>query len=346
MAYKIYLSPSNQDGNTYATGNTNEMAQCDKIAKATATALRRCGFDVKVGKSGDGMAIRCKESDAYGADIHMPIHTNAYNGKVTGGTRIFCYSSSDSAPSKAVLKTLGAISPGTADSVSVRADLYEVNVPKATTVYVECEFHDTRTGSDWIINNITHIGEAICKGLCNHFGVTYKTGSSTTPSNPTTNKPTTNSTTGTLTKGTKLSLSNVALYVSSTAKMEVSTKSGTYYMWDNEVVNGRVRITNSTSNVGKAGRVTGWISESDAKKSVKSSNTSTSNSFKSYVVRITSDNGVNIRKGPGTNYAITGTIAKGGAYTIVEEKTGQGAKKWGKLKSGAGWIALDFTKKI
>ena len=93
MAKKIYLSPSNQDGNTYATGNTNEMAQCDKIANATATALRRCGFDVKVGKSGDGMAIRCRESDAYGADIHMPIHTNAYNGKVTGGTRIFCYSS-------------------------------------------------------------------------------------------------------------------------------------------------------------------------------------------------------------------------------------------------------------
>ena len=72
----------------------------------------------------------------------------------------------------------------------------------------------------------------------------------------------------------------------------------------------------------------------------------TTTTFKSYLVRITSDNGVNIRKGPGTNYAITGTIAKGGAYTIVEEKTGQGAKKWGKLKSGAGWIALDYTKKI
>ena len=139
-------------------------------------------------------------------------------------------------------------------------------------------------------------------------------------------------------------LSNVALYVSSTAKTKASTKSGTYYLWDNEVINGRVRITNSTSNVGKVGQVTGWISESDAKKSVKSS--STANSFKSYLVRITSENGVNIRKGAGTNYAITGSIAKGGAYTIVAESTGQGAKKWGKLKSGAGWIALDYTEKI
>ncbi len=31
---RIYLSPSNQNRNTYATGGTNEMAQCDKIAAA------------------------------------------------------------------------------------------------------------------------------------------------------------------------------------------------------------------------------------------------------------------------------------------------------------------------
>ena len=48
MSKKIYLSPSNQNGNTYATGGTNEMAQCDKIAAAVAKALRRCGFDVMV----------------------------------------------------------------------------------------------------------------------------------------------------------------------------------------------------------------------------------------------------------------------------------------------------------
>jgi N-acetylmuramoyl-L-alanine amidase len=176
MAKKIYLSPSNQDGNTYASGNTNEMEQCDKIAKATATALKRCGFEVKIGKSGDTMANRCNESDAFNADIHMPIHTNAFNGKVTGGTRIFCYSSSkeNSAPANAVLKTLGKISPGTADSVTVHTGLYEINTPNAITVYVEVEFHDTKTGSDWIRNNTEKIAEAICKGMCNHFKVPYK----------------------------------------------------------------------------------------------------------------------------------------------------------------------------
>ena len=73
MAKRIYLSPSTQYGNIYATGNTNEMVQCEKIAQATAKALKRCGFVVKVGKSGDSMANRCNESDSFNADIHMPI---------------------------------------------------------------------------------------------------------------------------------------------------------------------------------------------------------------------------------------------------------------------------------
>lgn len=177
MAKRIYLSPSNQYNNTYATGNTNEMAQCDKIANATATALKRCGFEVKVGKSGDSMQNRCNESDSFKADIHMPIHTNAYNGKVTGGTRIFCLNSNGRKACQAVLNELGKISPGTADSITYQTGLYEINVPKALTVYVECEFHDTKTGADWIRNNTTKIGEAICKGLCSYFGVKYKSAS-------------------------------------------------------------------------------------------------------------------------------------------------------------------------
>lgn len=52
-----------------------------------------------------------------------------------------------------------------------------------------------------------------------------------------------------------------------------------------------------------------------------------------------------IRKGPGTNYGKVGTI-KPGTYTIVDEAEGKGAKLWGKLKSGAGWIALDYTQKV
>ena len=55
---------------------------------------------------------------------------------------------------------------------------------------------------------------------------------------------------------------------------------------------------------------------------------------------------LNIRKGPGTNYARTQYIPVG-VYTIIEVQSGTGSDKgWGRLKSGAGWISLDFCTKV
>ena len=56
---------------------------------------------------------------------------------------------------------------------------------------------------------------------------------------------------------------------------------------------------------------------------------------------------LNIRKGPGTDYAKTGKFTGKGVFTIVEVKSGKGSKAgWGRLKSGAGWISLDYAAKI
>lgn len=56
---------------------------------------------------------------------------------------------------------------------------------------------------------------------------------------------------------------------------------------------------------------------------------------------------LNIRKGPGTDYAKTGKFTGKGVFTIVEVKSGKGSTAgWGRLKSGAGWISLDYAKNI
>jgi hypothetical protein len=67
--------------------------------------------------------------------------------------------------------------------------------------------------------------------------------------------------------------------------------------------------------------------------------------FTPYLARVITDV-LNIRKGAGTNYDVVGTVKRKGVYTIVEEASGKGATKWGKLKSGAGWISLDYTEKV
>ena len=64
-----------------------------------------------------------------------------------------------------------------------------------------------------------------------------------------------------------------------------------------------------------------------------------------YKVRITATD-LRIRKGPGTNTDIVQKAIAPGVYTIVSEASGQGATLWGKLKSGQGWVSLDFCKKI
>lgn len=99
---------------------------------------------------------------------------------------------------------------------------------------------------------------------------------------------------------------------------------------------------------GKLKSGAGWIYLKNASyctigKSVASSSAATS--FTAYKVRVIADT-LNIRKGAGTNYGKNGAIKDHGVYTIVAESDGKGATKWGKLKSGAGWISLDYCKKV
>lgn len=62
--------------------------------------------------------------------------------------------------------------------------------------------------------------------------------------------------------------------------------------------------------------------------------------FGPYRVVITADV-LNVRSGPGTDYPVVTKVKQNDVYTIVDEQNG-----WGKLKSGAGWICLDYTKKL
>lgn len=68
------------------------------------------------------------------------------------------------------------------------------------------------------------------------------------------------------TSGDKVTLKNTPLYASATAKSASGKKSGTYYLYDGKVENGRLRITNSKSNCRKTpiGQyVTGWIDKNE-----------------------------------------------------------------------------------
>ena len=180
---KVYLSPSNQTENRYAYGSTNEAEQCGHIADACRIALERSGVEVMVGHM-PSMQEKVRASDAFGAELHVPIHTNAFNGSVMG-TRMFCYNTGKGmAACKAIFARVAPLSPGTSENIQVNPKLYEVRVPKAPTAYLECEFHDTVEGARWLVKNTTAIGEAIAHGICDYFGVTFVESEPPKPAEP------------------------------------------------------------------------------------------------------------------------------------------------------------------
>ena len=170
---KIYLSPSAQPANNYAAGDTNEQVQCNRIAEAAKSALERCGFAVRKAPEGQGYKDSVAESNAWGADLHIPIHTNAGGG---AGTVVFVHggTAKQMQYAKPIYDEVQATSPGTTDyGVRVNSGLYELGYTTATAVYIECEFHDRADLAAWIIEHTTELGEAIARGVCIGAGVPY-----------------------------------------------------------------------------------------------------------------------------------------------------------------------------
>ena len=89
----------------------------------------------------------------------------------------------------------------------------------------------------------------------------------------------------------------------------------------------------------KTGAITGVVKADALEGGTSTPAQPTQPTSTTYTVKVTADC-LNIRRGPGTNYGISSQIRGKGIYTIVETRG-----NWGRLKSGVGWICLDYTKK-
>lgn len=96
-----------------------------------------------------------------------------------------------------------------------------------------------------------------------------------------------------------------------------------------------VRAVNSAGEFTKG--VYGWVNINDLTRSVEEKPIVPDTSF---LVKINTAV-LNVRSGPGTNYRVTTSVKKNEIYTIVAT-----SNNWGRLKSGAGWICLDYTVRV
>ena len=82
--------------------------------------------------------------------------------------------------------------------------------------------------------------------------------------------------------------------------------------------------------------IVSWVLEQD----IVDGQTAPTPAQNSFMAKVTADE-LNVRTGPGTGYNIDSVIRDKGVYTITAT-----SGDWGKLKSGAGWISLSYTKRV
>lgn len=163
---KVFLSPSDQWSNITASGNHSEAFHCIKIADYARAYLELNGYDVKVGSSvkENSYKNRVKESNEWGADLHIPIHTNAGGGE---GTLMLCYPTRiNNRYVTSIYNEVAELTPTKDRGIQTSKNLYEINATKCVTAYLECEFHDNEETEKWIDNHEKELGRAIAKGVC------------------------------------------------------------------------------------------------------------------------------------------------------------------------------------
>lgn len=159
---KIYLSASNQFDNLYNYGNHTEGEVCHLIAQKVYDFLKP-HHDVKLGGLRDTMSNKVKESNLFGSDYYICIHTNAGGGE---GTEVFCYPSRlNDKYVQSVYKSVASLTPTNDRGIKTNTTFYEIKNTNAICIYIECEFHDTH--GDWIYNNVDQIAFAIASAFLN-----------------------------------------------------------------------------------------------------------------------------------------------------------------------------------
>lgn len=178
MARKVFLSPSDHGvgNNKCLHKNCYEDKHTRPVAEVCAKHLKSSGIEVMIGAADQSLTKRCQDSDDFGADLHVPIHTNAWEPD----TRylMFMFYADNAIYRRvfnAVASELEAVYPGNEESVfKVRTDLAEIVRPRALTVYCELGFHTNQRDCDAFIHNPEVVGKALAKGICKCLGETFR----------------------------------------------------------------------------------------------------------------------------------------------------------------------------
>ncbi len=259
MAKKIYLSAAahGTDNPVKCPIACGENKHCNAYMDIVERRLKALSFEVKRGDKakvgGPALQNRVKEANKWGADLYYVAHTNAGGGRYS---MTMCWNNAASIGKANVIHKYRKCVKS--HKVVTRTDLYEIKQTAMTCLYDELFFHDNAEDCAWFHNGgMELLAEETVQAICEICGVAYKPEVKEGPKQEVPAAPTTPAPKA----GDAVKLNKGKLYTSARGSVAV-TRTGTFYLYDGVAVDGRYRVTNAKSRVGKAPlwlNVSGWV---------------------------------------------------------------------------------------
>lgn len=175
---KVFLSPSTQEWNQYATEG-NEELYMNLLADRIEPYLRSSGISFVRNDPARNVAGAIYDSNLSHYDVHLALHTNAAPEQLAGKLRgIDVYFAPNSADSERLANimanNLRYIYP-LPDKVRAlpTSTLGEVLRTRAVSVLAELGYHDNYADEAWLKNNLESIARNIVTSLCDYFGIPF-----------------------------------------------------------------------------------------------------------------------------------------------------------------------------
>lgn len=342
MAFKIALS-AGHGRNTAGKrclkaldpNETREWVLNDRIADKVEKLLKSyTGYELlrvddTTGKTDVSLIKRSTAANNFGADFYLAIHHNAgVRGGKGGGIVVFVYTSPSAKSVEwqkkfydALIKETGL--KGNRSEPLAKANFHECREPKMPAVLLELGFMDSSTDVPIILTEkyADQCAKAIVDVLVENGKLTKKTTDTTTSNS---------STSSSLSARPTLRMGSEGDHVEALQNRlnELGYDCG---IADGDF--GLKTLNAVTSFQGARGLSTDGVVGPNTWNALHMD-------FKPYKAQVTVSV-LNIRKGAGTGNNVVGCIRDRGIYTIIDEVNG-----WGFLKSKAGWIFLQHTKKV
>lgn len=175
---KIYISPSNQSGNMYATGGISEKKNCEAIATLIKSEMDKYEVTSRLATFSKWYGNRPEEALDFGANLVMCVHTNAGGGGKGIGAVVFYNNARTQAIAIKLVAALNAIAPlksnravAVENKVGELAEVTEPNEMGMDVLYIEVNFHDNPNISPWLISAKDVIAKTITETVMAAYSI-------------------------------------------------------------------------------------------------------------------------------------------------------------------------------